>query len=440
MTPTIRTIPRTVSRRSVLGGSAVAVAGAAAAVVAPRFAFATPESPTTSDVIVLVFLRGGADGLNLVAPHRMPTYRALRPTIRVKSPEEFTTPAGKAGIPLVAGGAVAPFALSDVFAFCPGMDALASGPWAAGKLAIVHAVGMPASESPIRSHFEAQRNWECGSASLAFNSGWLNRYLGAVGATTRVPAIAHGINMPRVLGGDSLSLTMESVENFGVDGFIDLEAATTALQQLHGSATHEPITRTGGVALDAINIVESVNWAGITPRPGVSYGNDVVGRQLADVAALIKGNIGLRVAQIDMGLWDHHINTGTPEMTDCWLRQQATMLSNGLAAFSADMGSRMDEVTLVVASEFGRTIDQNGSGGTDHGRGGMMMVMGNHVRGGIHGPFPGQIEHGPEGDLAVLTDYRSVLAEVFAKRGGLDSMASVFPTWQPASELGVCTA
>ncbi|MHB1140091.1 MAG: DUF1501 domain-containing protein, partial [Microthrixaceae bacterium] len=172
------------------GGAAVGVSA-----IGNRYAFATPEAPATGDVIVVVFNRGGMDGLNVVAPYRMPTYQAVRPTIRVRPPEEFTDPTAKAGLPLDAGGAIAPFALNGVFGMHPGMERLHQGAWANGDLAIVHAAGMPTSESPTRSHFESQRNWEAGTASLGVADGFLNRFLQGTPGLDRLAAMGRGATL-----------------------------------------------------------------------------------------------------------------------------------------------------------------------------------------------------------------------------------------------------
>ncbi len=428
----------TISRRAVLAGGA-GIAGAAGAVfVAPQFGFATPENPSQGDIIVLVYLRGGADGLNLVAPHRMQTYRALRPSLRVRSPEEFAGPSVNAGIPVVSGASVAPFPLDGVFALAPGMVGLGDL-FAQGRVAIVHAVGMPASESAVRSHFEAQRFWECGTSNLDYESGWMNRFLTAAGAESRVPGVAVGSAMPRVLSGPNPAVTVNSLRSAGLHGYADSSGASAALTELHNRRSADDVVRTGAVALEAMAEIDRVRRGSLAPGNGAAYGNDDLATGLADVANLIRSGVGLRAAQVDVWGWDQHVSAGAPGDPQGWFRLQATQLSDAIAAFVRDLGPQMSEVTVVVASEFGRCIDENGSGGFDHGRGGVMFVVGDHVRGGVHGPFPSSITQGPEGDLAVLTDYRTVLAEVLTVRGGILTAASCFPTWEPVTGLGVVT-
>jgi len=430
-------VDRSVTRRGFLAGTGAVLATSA---FAPQLAFASPENPGTGDVVVLLFLRGGADGLSLVAPWQMPSYRTLRPSIRVKDASEVATPATQAGLPLVAGGNVGAFALSGTFAMHPGLAQLHSGPWAAGDLAVVHAAGMPASESDTRSHFDSMRNWEMGSASLNVNTGFLNRFLAAVGATDRLAGIGRGSNLQRTLSGPVPAYSMNDLSSFGINGFSNNTRARTALSRWYEPTPGDLVATVGSNTLNAIGSVAGISWtdARFTPQNGATYGNDDIGRNLAEVSKLIRANLGLRVACLDAGGWDTHEGMGAPEDTNSYFRQRAGQLGNALAAFYQDMGSAMSEVTVVTISEFGRTINENGSGGTDHGRGSSMFVMGGGARGGVHGGFVNQILDGPEGDLTVVNDYRTVLAEVLTARGGATSATSVFPTWAPAAPLGVC--
>lgn len=433
---------RGVSRRDFLQGTAAAGAAAATLTLAPRYAFATPETPAHGDVIVVVFLRGGADGLNLVAPFQMPTYRSLRPSIRVKAPEEFSDPTGRAGLPLVAGGNVEPFELSGVFAMHPGMQALYDGPWTAGRLAIVHACGLPHSESSTRSHFEAQNYWERGSASYYHSSGFLNRYLAGLPGVDRVSAVGLGSHLQRSLQGSVPAFSMYGPQSFGVSGFPSNTRARQALTSFYGGGGADLVLATGANTLSAMGLVAGIDWnaAPLQPQNGAVYGSSDIGTQLREIARLIRGNVGLRAAAIDMGGWDTHDDMGAAEDPGSYFRQRARDLANGLAAFFQDLGPLMDEVTVLTLTEFGRTIGENGNAGTDHGRAGCQFVMGGRIRGGVYGSFPGAITDGPEGDLAVLNDYRRVVSEVLAVRGGASSLGSVFPTYTPQSPLGMCLA
>ena len=438
MTELLDRIDLSLTRRGFLAGTGAVVASTA---FGPTLAFASPADPSQGDVIVLLFLRGGADGLSFAAPWQMPSYQALRPTIRVKDASEFTDPTSRAGLPLVAGGAVGSFPLSGTFALHPGMARLHETAWTAGDLAIVHAVGMPASESDTRSHFDSMRNWESGSASLDVNTGFLNRFLASVGAVDRLPAVGRGSNLQRSLAGPVAAYSMNDLSSFGVSGFSSNTRARTALTQWYEAGPGDLLGTTGANTLGAIGTVAGINWsdARFAPQNGATYGSDDIGRNFSEIGKLIRADLGLRVACLDAGGWDTHDGMGAPEDTNGYFRQRSGQLADALAAFYTDMGSAMSEVTVVTVSEFGRTINENGSGGVDHGRGSAMFVMGGGVRGGVHGDFVTEITDGPEGDLAVVNDYRRVLGEVLSTRGGAASAASIFPTWTPQAPLGVCS-
>lgn len=430
------------TRRSFLaltgaGGAAIGVSA-----LGNRYAFATPENGGHGDVIVIVFNRGGMDALNVVSPYRMPTYQALRPTIRVKPPEEFTNqsldPAGMAGLPLDQGGNVAPFPLTGVFGFHPGMDRLHQGAWANGDLAIVHAVGLPAAESATRSHFEAERYWEAGSADLGITDGFLNRFLSGLPGVDRLSAIGRGSTLPMSLHGNAPAFSMTSIGGFGVRGFADNNRARTALLAMYPQGV-DLLNSTGAETLSITGLIAGIP-ADIGPQNGAAYGNDGLSNGLREAARLIRSNVGLRAVVVNDGGWDTHSEMGAPENPAAYFRGRTATHSNALQAFYQDLGPAMNEVTLVTMSEFGRTIDENSSGGTDHGRGTAMMVLGSNVNGGIYGAFPSTIANGPEGDLTVMNDYRVVLREVLSTRGAATNANAVFPTYAPQAPLGLVAA
>lgn len=427
------------SRRSFLAGSAAAAAGVA---VSTRFAFATPETPTSGDVIVCIFFRGGADGLSIVAPYMMPTYRSLRPGIRVKSPEEFTDPSGKAGLPLVQGGNVAPFDLSGTFALNPGMTSLHAGAWSDGHLAVVHAAGMPAGESDTRSHFDSMKNWEVGTASMNYTTGFLNRYLAGQSGVDRLAAIGRGSNLQRSLAGAVASYSMTSIAGFNVSGYSDNTRARNTLSSWYDADTGDLLLQTGCDTLAALGTVAAIDFSQpqYQPQNGAVYPDGGLAEDLKEAAQLVRADVGLRCVAIDFGGWDTHENMGAPEDGGSYFRGHVAELSDALSAFYTDLGSLGEEVTTFTMSEFGRTINENGNGGTDHGRGSCMFVMGGKVKGGVYGSFPGSIADGPEGDLTVLNDYRRVVSEILSVRGDAANLGSVFPTYTQEAPFGLCLA
>jgi uncharacterized protein (DUF1501 family) len=175
--------------------------------------------------------------------------------------------------------------------------------------------------------------------------------------------------------------------------------------------------------------------AGYTPANGARYPDTELGHALSDIARLIKANVGLQVAAVDYGDWDMHAGMGDTDSG--WMHDHLTELSSALAAFSTDLGSAMNDVTLVTLTEFGRRVEENGSGGTDHGYGQVVFLLGGGVRGGVvHGTWPTLAPDALlDGDLHATTDYRSILAEVLEKRCGAGAVNAVLPG-APADRLG----
>ncbi len=430
------------TRRTFLAGTAATAGAAAVVTMGTRYAFASPEAPGNGDVMVLVFLRGGADGLSLVAPYNMATYRTLRPTIRVKAPDEFIDPTGKAGLPMVQGGSIPNFALSGTFAMHPGMASLHAGPWTNGNLAIVHAAGMPAAEE-TRSHFDGQKNFEFGTASWNYSTGFLNRYLAGQPGVDRLAAVGRGGQLQRSLSGGVAAYSMYNNTSFNVSGYSSNTRARTALTSWYDAGTGDLLNQTGANTMAAIGTLAGINFASPTfaPQNGTVYPNSGFANDLKEIAQLIRANVGLRCVAVDIGGWDSHDGMGAPEDPASSFRQRAAEFADALSAFYNDLGTQMNEVTLATISEFGRTINENGSGGTDHGWGSSMFVMGKKIRGGVYGAFPTSIVDDPQhGDLTVMNDYRRVLSEVLSVRGDASNLSTIFPTFTQQSALGLALA
>jgi len=301
---------------------------------------------------------------------------------------------------------------------------------------VVHAAGMPASESSTRSHFDSERNWEAGSASLNVSTGFLNRYLNGVSGANRLSAVGRGSTLQSMLRGPAPAFSMNSIRGFGVNGFQNNTTARTALVGLYQHGV-ELLDDTGANTLDVVNLLSSLP-PDPGPQNGATYGTDDLSNNLREVARLIRGNVGLRAVAIDYGGWDTHGDQGAPEDPNGYFHRHTGAVATAFQAFYQDLGTAMDEVTLVTLSEFGRTIDENGSFGTDHGRATCMFAMGRKIKGGVHGLFPTSIVDGPEGDLGVLNDYRQVLSEVLSVRCGATNLNSIFPTYATKPPLGLC--
>lgn len=407
--------PDALSRRSLLRRSGgVALAVAAGSMVRPSAAAAA--SP--SDRFVQVFLRGGMDALNAVAPAGDPAYAAARPGIAVPA------------------SALLP--LDSTFGLHPALAALLPL-WQAGELAFVHSVGNPQGE---RSHFESQDAVDCGTpVSKTVRTGWLARHLIARGQTgAALRAVGIGETQSMSLQGQRNAVTLRSLNNFRVQvGDKDRVAYERAIRLMHNGFNH-PLSGSGIATLSALGEVRGLNAPQYATSPSASYPDSNFGKALRNVAQCAKGPVGLEAATVDIGGWDHH--TGLGNHVDGQLARKLGDLAASLAALRVDLGPLWSETTVVVISEFGRRVEENGDGGVDHGHGGLMMVLGGGVRGGkIYGDWRGvQKSSLDQGDLPVTTDWRNVYAEIVSSRlGNGNALGSVFPGLKP-SFLGLVNA
>ncbi len=375
---------------------------------------------STRDVIVSIFLRGGSDGLTLCVPFFDPEYYAGRSTIAIPRPD--STAANK-GI-----------ALDQNFAFPQGLAALVPA-FQAGNLLIVHATG---SIDPSRSHFDAQRFMEVGKPrDPHVATGWLGRHLATTTPMrTNAPLRALGLSsgLQKTLVGAPLTLPIPDPANFAIAGNVATRVERAGWLRDDYMPSAEPVRSSALNALNTIELLRVINFTGYVPANGAVYPNTGFGRGMRSTAALIKADIGVEAIQIDLGGWDTHANQDPLAGS-----MYNTMLNLGgsLGAFHADViGSGLAQnVTVVVISEFGRNVRQNGSFGTDHGRGNCMFVMGRNITGGrvLVNNWPGlardNLENGQ--DLKVTLDHRDILAEVVKNRLGNPNVSVVFPDYTP---------
>jgi uncharacterized protein (DUF1501 family) len=297
--------------------------------------------------------------------------------------------------------------------------------WDSRQLAIIHATGSPDGN---RSHFEAQDAMESGMAGRTTEDGWLNRALAPVADTTSpLRAIAMGAKMPRTLRGNRGAIAIGDLQQFQAKN----SEVASIIEGMYASSPESPLIKQGKGAFEAIRMIESINRNGSNNR--MQYNPTEFGKALQQIARLIKADVGVEAAFADIGGWDHHTNEA-PQLTG--LLQQ---FGSAIAAFANDMGDRMEDIVLVTMSEFGRTAREDGNGGTDHGHGNVMMVLGGKVHGGkVYGRWPGlEAEQLFERrDLAVTTDYRDVLGELVARHLG-QKADQVFPGFTPGQPLGL---
>lgn len=406
----------TLTRRSFLQSAAVLSGAVAWPAWMPRLAFAPAQTAPRGDTLVVVFLRGAADALNLIVPHGEAAYYALRPTLNIPRPDEARAKTTQRAIDL-----------DGFFGLHPALAPLLPV-WQAGQLAAVHACGAP-DES--RSHFKAMALMERGvDDERGPASGWIGRHLATLNTGNPSPLRAVGLGaLPqRSLSGPVPISALRSIADFHLGGNPQAVAhMRSALAALYGGA--DPLSALGQETLEILDTLQTLDPLAYSPSAKALYPETEFGLGLKQVAMLMKAEVGLEVAAIDLGGWDTHFAQGGSEGLMATLLAE---LGAGLAAFHADTLDYAGRLTVVVMSEFGRRAQENASLGTDHGHGSVMLLMGGHVRGGqVHGQWPGLADGqlmGP-GDLAVTTDYRDVLAEVCAKRLNNPALVDIFPNY-----------
>ncbi len=383
-----------------------------------RAALAGDATERRRKVLVAIFQRGAADGLNIVVPHGEPRYYELRPSIAVPRPSTS----------LAADSAVD---LDGFFGLHPSLAPL-KPLWDRQQLAIVHAAGSP---DPTRSHFDAQDYMESGTPGLkATGDGWLNRALPAAGGKpSPVRAVSLGPTLPRALRGSNNAVAVDELSSFTVRD----AAAAKVLESMYAGSQDQIVGGTGRETFEAVALLQSIQKTPYQPAAGAAYPRGRFGDSMRQIAQLIKADVGVEVAFADIGGWDHHVNEVGPKASVGQLASRLDEFGSSLAAFYQDLGDRMEEVVVVTMSEFGRTAKENGNRGTDHGHANAMFVMGGRVKGGkVYGKWPGLAPEQlyEERDLALTTDFRDVLSEAVYRHLGNRSIKPVFPGYQTSVE------
>lgn len=401
--------PRTMSRRAFLRRASL-LSAAGIVLISPH-AWAGRALASTGDKnrLVVVFLRGAVDGMNVVVPHSDPIYYDSRPTIAV----------GRAGAP---GGVLD---LDGYFGMHPALSAMMPI-WNERTLAFVHASGSP---DPNRSHFDAQDYMESGTPGVkSTQDGWLNRTLAELpGAHGPTEALSMGPTMPRILSGKMPAANMPLGRAAARPMPLDRPVIEEAFDRLYTG--NDPISRTyrdGRIARTKLMAELQQDMtaadAGAPSPQGFSQDTD-------RLAHLMQHDPTIRVAFLALGGWDTHVSQGA---ADGQLAGHLRPLAEGLASFKESLGQTYQDTVILVISEFGRTMHENGNAGTDHGHGNVMWVMGGPVRGGkVYGRWPG-LQPGElyqERDLAITTDFRDPIAVVLASHMGLTDaqIDRVFP-------------
>lgn len=381
---------------------------------APAFLSAIAQAQTIgSRRLVVVYLAGGNDALNTLVPYQDQSYYSRRPTIAVPAGQVLqvgTDAAGRAlGLHPRLGG------LHNIFN--------------EGRLALVQRAGY---ENSSRSHFEATDIFGTGNPKSSTGSGWLGRYLDTlprpVDALTAWNTTGE---TPRAL--ISGQVGVPAISNANTYKFSSPNRGTAATQERSAAEQMASNPAPGRPHLAFVNstsrsAIETIDRAAkaASYSPSVAFPNNGFGLALRTVAGAIYNGIGSKVYWVQTGGYDTHAQQGAGGGS---YGNLMGTLGDGLGAFYADMRNRglASDTTVIVFSEFGRRISENGSGGTDHGAAGLMMVMGGSVRGGLHGTAaslqPGHptLENN-SGDVRYETDFRSVYARVLDTWLGANSV------------------
>jgi len=403
-----------VTRRIFLKDGALAVVGMS---MVPGFVYRTALAAqpvlARNKKLVVVFQRGGVDGLNMVVPFGDKHYYDHRPTIAVPAPSKE----GQSALEL-----------DGFFGLHPAMEPLHEI-YQRGELAIIQAVGSP---HDTRSHFDAQSYMESATpGSKTTGDGWLNRYMheNQHPEATSFRGVALGEVVPQTLEGPAPVLALGDLS-----GSSKIVGARSLFESLYDRETNALLSGTSKEMFNAIDQLADLDAAGYQPENGAQYGNgnnnnvdQEFGRPMRQLAQLLKSDLGVEIAFVDIGGWDTHQNQGSLEGR---LPQRLRVFANVLAGFYTDMGDRMEDIVVLTMSEFGRTARENGNAGTDHGKANVMFVMGGGVKGGeVYCDWPGLAPEqlNENRDLAMTTDFRDVFAEVITGHLGADDPDAIFP-------------
>ena len=403
-----------INRRIFMKDGALAVMGLS---MVPGFVYRAALSAQTrlrKKTLVTVFQRGGVDGLNMVIPFGEKHYYDYRPTIAVPAPSKERQAA---------------IDLDGFFGLHPSLQPLHSI-YERGELAIIHAAGSP---HETRSHFDAQDYMESAAPGAKnVGDGWLNRYMheNQHPEATSFRGVALGEVLPKALEGPAPALALGDLT-----GSKKVQGARSLFESLYDRETNALISGTSREMFNAIDQLAELNPQAYEPANGAQYPNangqnGVFGRAMRQLAQLIKADLGVEIAFVDIGGWDTHSNQGSLQGR---LPQRLQMFANTLAAFYTDLGDRMGDVAVLTMSEFGRTARENGSAGTDHGKANVMFLMGGDVKGGaVYADWPGLAPEqlNEDRDLAMTTDFRNVFAEVLLGHLDPEKPDAVFPDFE----------
>jgi len=378
-------------------------------------------------VLVCIFQRGAMDGLMAVTPFTDTYLQTARPTLFISAAK------GGNANPLID--------LDGRFGLHPAMQSFV--PFFKDKrLAMVHGIGSP---NNTRSHFDAQDYMESGTPfNKGTASGWLNRAVGLLGHDALTPFTAVSITsaLPRCFYGDNPSVAISNLQDFAIQMRGNPSAAgkvASSFEDLYDQTSPGLLKETGKESFEAMKMLQKADTRNYKPDNNAAYPNSALGNSLKQIAQLIKMDVGLEIAFTESNGWDTHFNQGAGNGI---FARNVTDLSNSITALWTDLSAYQDDVTIMTMTEFGRTVRQNGTGGTDHGRASCNFILGNDVNGGsVHGRMETLAAENLEDgrDLSVTTDFRAVFSEVADKHLQLGNDRVLFPDWN-GNKIGVMSS
>lgn len=377
----------------------------------------TPQA--SGDIIVSIFLRGGMDALSFLAPYLDPFYIENRPQLSLRSADVVD--------------------INGYFGLHNGAARLAEL-YNAKNLALIPACGFPEGN---RSHFESQDIMDRGSVSGNSSVGWLARHMNPyqqIDSVFKAVSISNSISTS--LNGYNGSLSMQNAGDFKFNSH--WEHADDYRRALNTMYDNDADLR--GLAkrtFDAVDILEANAPGTYNPQNGAVYPNNTFGNNLKSIAQIIRMGLGMEAATVDLGGWDTHESQspGSGDPDGGYFYDQVKTLADGIHALWTDLQDKQGKLTILVMSEFGRRFRENTNRGTDHGHGGIMMVVSSGIREKkVYGAWPGLSREQlfESVDVQVTTDFREVLAEILRARRGLsiEQAAQLFPGFSYGRTVG----
>jgi uncharacterized protein (DUF1501 family) len=381
------------------------------------------SSAGENKILICIFQRGAVDGLSMVVPYADPFYYQSRQEISLAPPMQ-------------AGGVNNVMDLDGYFGLNPALSALLPI-YKAGHLAPIQACGSP---NDSRSHFDSQDLMEAGvDFDKSVQEGWLNRLAPFCPEDAAKASPFQAVSMtpviPRSLQGPQETMAIHDLDTFGMrnDIYVPMHGGKAeGFESMYSQAIDTVLHGEARESFDAIGMLKAIRSKPYVPSNGAVYPSDPFGKNLKQIAQLIKGNVGMQIAFAEIQGWDTHANQGNAQGQ---LSRRLKVFGDSLAALYHDLGDRMRDVVVVTMSEFGRTVRQNGNLGTDHGHGTCFFTMGGSIKGGkVYGQWPSLAPDKlfQSRDLAVTTDFREVFGEICGRHFGvpMDGMATLFPGYQ----------